>query len=88
MPRAKLKTRYHLPIAGGLAKLHAETFKEVQAFARWRSGDAKLTLADDAGMEALHDAYFLLRAGVIECEYTDCLPGDEGEGIVVRVMAD
>lgn len=85
MEKAKLKPRYHLPIGGGLARLHAETFREVQEFARWRSGNEELTLVGDAELEALHDAYFLMRAGVIKCEHTDCLPGDEGEGIVVRV---
>ena len=85
MPKATLKPRYHLPISGKLAKLYGETFQEVQEFARWKGGDGELTLAGNAGMEALHDAYFLMRAGVIECEHTDCLPGDEGEGIVVRV---
>lgn len=84
--KTKFTTFHVLSMTPQLRRLQNRLYNEVLAFARFKTHNPKLQdLAKHRGLEALYDVLLLVRSGAIEVEYTDCLPGCENEGIVLKL---
>ncbi len=84
MVRAKLKQYYHLGLTKELLCLQDKVYADVLAFAKFKSGDSNLDNLTPE-LDSLCDAYFLIQSGALECVFTDRLPDEFNEGIVLRL---
>lgn len=82
--KTKLKKFYHLGMTKELLRLQDKVYADVLAFAKFKTGKSDLEdLPSD--LDSLCDAYFLIQAGALTTIFADCLPGCEGEGVVLRL---
>lgn len=84
--KSRLKSCLFLPVTPNLKKLQDSLYRKVLAFAQHSTGRPDLeNLSDFPEYEPLCDAFLLIQSGAIECIYTDCLPDESREGIVVKM---
>lgn len=82
--KAKFTTFHVLPMTPQLKRLQNTVYREVLRFAKMERPDLE-NLADTPELEQLCDCLTLVRSGAIQLDYTDCLPGSENEGIVLKL---